>query len=934
MASPATTAEFIGLIRKVGLIDEETLATVALGLPREPVACADALVDAALLTPFQAKQLLSGRPRGLVLGPYRILRPLGKGGMGVVYLADHAALARKVALKVLIEEQSREKLALERFFREARSAAALDHPNIVRLHDIARNNDTHYLVMEYVEGTDLQALLEQTGTLHAAQAAGYIAQAAAGLQHAHDRGFIHRDIKPANLIIARTGVVKVLDMGLARSVTNPKDALTGQLDEDAITGTADFLSPEQALNVRLDKRTDIYSLGGTFYTLLTGRTPYEGTTAQKLAQHQTAAPPDVRAIRLDVPPELAAVVARMMAKRPDERYQTAREVLAALAPWAPGVDAATRETVAVEPSASTTEMRDPNSSAPTVVGLTASGSRAAHWKRAAIGAGCAAVLLTAGLLYAVFGRSQPAPEPAGDAEAAPAAPVQPTAALPVPPLAKDFRWLIGHTAEVNDLVVSPDETRLASLDWSGKLVIWNLRTGERVHECPTRPGARGLVCTTSPDGQFVLVSGERMPILVFEWATGREVRAYPAHESATWGLAVSPSGEQLLSCGADGLVILRKFPSGDEVRRFEFEAKTVWAAVFSADGTKIAAACGAGATAEESYLVRVWNAADGKQLHQFTGHSWDVRTIAFRPDGGALAAGGFDGTVRLWDLNTGAELRTIVAHDGVVERVFFLPGGQRLLTCGGPMQGVKPTWEGGSVKVWDADTGREIKGWKGNEWSDLISLAPFSQGRSVVAGGRDRTVRVWSLTDAPADRLTRADKPIYAFDFSGIRPFKFEYRDGQPGDPDWRTRVPSGVYLRCWKEESAAEFRAGVEAGRPWIGVTNLNADWSCQMIFQFDEGLTLQLPPGKRYSLRAEYRTANEGQGRVYIQNPKNGEFPSILEVQLERTDGQWKSMDVTFRRPPEGRIDILFVNTAVGEGNALAVRAVEVFESPEDGK
>src|SRR5262249_34012592 len=151
--------------------------------PDDPQACAAALVRANLLTQFQAKHLLRGRFRGLVLGPYRVLRPLGEGGMGVVYLSEHALMKRKVALKVLPQDKAEDKLTRDRFFREARASAALDHPNIVRLHDICQDGGVHFLVLEYVDGVTLESLLGTTGPIHFAQAAAYVAQAAAGLQH-------------------------------------------------------------------------------------------------------------------------------------------------------------------------------------------------------------------------------------------------------------------------------------------------------------------------------------------------------------------------------------------------------------------------------------------------------------------------------------------------------------------------------------------------------------------------------------------------------------------------------------------------------------------------------------------------------------------------------------------------------------------------------
>jgi serine/threonine protein kinase len=190
--------------------------------------------------------------------------------------------------------------------------------------------------MEYVEGTSLQELVERKGRLRPGRATHYIAQAAAGLQHAHEHGWIHRDIKPANLLVDRTGIVKILDLGLARVFGHEPNSPTSKYDQQAVLGTADFLSPEQALNSSgVDIRTDIYSLGATLYFLLAGQTPFpDGTLALKMLSHQLHDPQPLHEVNPDVPPELAAVVARMMAKAPAERYQTPAEAGVALLPWA------------------------------------------------------------------------------------------------------------------------------------------------------------------------------------------------------------------------------------------------------------------------------------------------------------------------------------------------------------------------------------------------------------------------------------------------------------------------------------------------------------------------------------------------------------------------------------------------------------------------
>ncbi len=338
MSSPTKTkADFLELALKSGLVTQSQIDDLFdSNVPADPNAAANQLLKAGIITQYQAKQLLAGKFRGYFLGTYKILQPIGQGGMGSVFLAEHTSLQRRVAIKVLTAEKAKDKLTLERFNREARAAAALDHPNIVRLHDISQGNGVHFLVMEYVEGNDLHSLMSKTGPLHYAQAVEYIAQVAAGLQHAHDRGFIHRDIKPANLMLNKDGHVKILDMGLARNFNSSSDNLTALLAEGNIAGTVDFLSPEQAMNHPLDERSDIYSLGATLYALLTGHPPFNGSTAQKLMQHQLKDPPSLmKKLNGRVPPPLSEVLNKMMAKKPSERFQSGSDVIDALAPWLP-----------------------------------------------------------------------------------------------------------------------------------------------------------------------------------------------------------------------------------------------------------------------------------------------------------------------------------------------------------------------------------------------------------------------------------------------------------------------------------------------------------------------------------------------------------------------------------------------------------------------
>lgn len=340
MAAPAKTEEFLDLVRKSKVADEKRFEPhiqrlrQAGQLPPEATKAAGILVRDGILTQFQAEQLLQGKWRRFNVGKYKVLEKLGSGGMGQVYLCEHKLMRRRVAVKILPTAKAQDESALERFYREARAVAALDHPNIVHAYDIDQDEALHFLVMEYVDGSNLQDIIKKTGPMNVLRACHYIRQAAQGLEHANRSGLVHRDIKPGNILVDRSGVVKVLDMGLARFFNDEEDILTKKYDENVL-GTADYLAPEQALDSHsVDIRADIYGLGATFYFMLTGKTPFgEGTVAQKLIWHQTRQPKAISELRPDVPPGIVAVINKMMAKDPAQRYQVPAGVAEALAPF-------------------------------------------------------------------------------------------------------------------------------------------------------------------------------------------------------------------------------------------------------------------------------------------------------------------------------------------------------------------------------------------------------------------------------------------------------------------------------------------------------------------------------------------------------------------------------------------------------------------------
>lgn len=337
-----TLESFITGTKQSTLVDDVALEEVvesaaAAGRPFETsTQLADALVERDLITRWQAEKLLQGKYRGFRLGRYQLRELLGKGEMSSVYLAEHVRMKRRCAIKVLPAHKVRETSYLGRFHREAEAVAQLDHPNIVRAYDVDVEEEggaeIHYLVMEYVLGKSLEKKVLDDGPLGVIEAADMIRQAAAGVAHAHGAGLVHRDIKPGNLLIDTKGVVKLLDLGLARFFKDPdRESLTIKHDEKVL-GTADYLAPEQAVDSHsVDERADIYAMGCTLFYALTGRPPFvEGTLVQRLLAHQTQVPPAISEFRDDCPENLTAIIRKMMAKEPGDRYQTAEAVVRAL----------------------------------------------------------------------------------------------------------------------------------------------------------------------------------------------------------------------------------------------------------------------------------------------------------------------------------------------------------------------------------------------------------------------------------------------------------------------------------------------------------------------------------------------------------------------------------------------------------------------------
>ena len=325
---------FLDLLKRSSLVPEDRLKKTLAELSKQAAGrkvnvdeLTKHLIESGVITKWHYDKLINGKYKGFFLGKYKLLGHLGTGGMSSVYLAEHSITGKRRALKVLPKKKIADKSYLDRFYREGRAAASLNDPNVVRVYDICSEGDTHYMVMEFVKGRDLYEIVKEEGALDFDLALDYIGQTAKGLAHAHERKLVHRDIKPANLLV--TGkVVKILDLGLALLTEDEDEESLTVLHNEKVMGTADYLSPEQAVNSHeVDHRADIYSLGCTLYFLLTGHPPFpKGSLAQRIAMHQTKEPAEITEDRPECPQFIIALCQRMMKKDPAERYQTCEEI--------------------------------------------------------------------------------------------------------------------------------------------------------------------------------------------------------------------------------------------------------------------------------------------------------------------------------------------------------------------------------------------------------------------------------------------------------------------------------------------------------------------------------------------------------------------------------------------------------------------------------
>ncbi len=330
----AVPLDLLPVIRDSGVLSDRQFAEVRNKVltgdyPNDSVALADRLIKEKLLTEYQAKRFLGNKSHGLLVGRYVILDRLGSGSMGRVYKAHHQMMDRQVAIKIIAPEIVSNDRVIARFQREMKLVGRLDHPNVIRAFDADQINRVLYIVMEYVQGQSLAQKL-RTSLVSPLEMVEFAVQAANGLGHAHNQGIVHRDIKPSNLLLTDDKQIKVLDLGLG--VLMEADSSTSFATADGIAvGTVDYMSPEQACGREVDGRSDLFSLGCSMYHLMTGLLPYPGDSPiERMGKRIAGRPVPIIEAKPDIPPSLVRVLDKLLALKPQDRFQTAAEVADAL----------------------------------------------------------------------------------------------------------------------------------------------------------------------------------------------------------------------------------------------------------------------------------------------------------------------------------------------------------------------------------------------------------------------------------------------------------------------------------------------------------------------------------------------------------------------------------------------------------------------------
>ncbi len=628
------------------------------------------------------------------LAHFDVMRLIGQGGMGLVLEAFDTRLQRNVALKVLDPELADDEVARQRFCREARAAASITHENVVAVHNVEKFHDGKlaYMVMQLVAGESLEQRLLREKQLPLREIVRIGMQAAQGLAAAHAQGLIHRDVKPGNILLEPPADrVKLTDFGLARVADDVKLTQTG-----FVSGTPLYMAPEQALGKEPDPRSDLFSLGAILYEMCAGQPPFQGDSALAILRQITDVKPrPIRELNPKTPEWLAETIDRLLAKKPDDRIQTATHLAELLEfHWA--------------------LMKTTSDDVPTVCVIEERKRMIRNrWIAGAIGATFLVLGLIGGKLLSNRNVATPQPGTATTAAATSTAPA--TAVLSANAGAI---WNVAFDATGNTVAMAVED---------GSVRLWDLPT-KSVKATLTAHRGTVWIAKFSPMCERLVTTGDDSLIKLWDPDKSEPLATLDNQTSARCAV-FSKDGKTLFTAGRGGTIRVWNL----ETEKADAEAQqpgAVYAVVLSPDGETLA-------TAGSDKVVRLWNAKTLTQKLPLEGHAGPVYGLSFHPQGGRLASVGWDHTLRVWDTASGSQVSSWKAHEGDGWSVAYSPDGNQLVTGGTDV----------AVKLWNAETGEQLATYLGHT-SAVHTVAFNRDGTQIASGSRDGTVRIWPVKSA------------------------------------------------------------------------------------------------------------------------------------------------------------------------------------------